>query len=171
MPLITSSGLEEASLQGKRAIDWEPQTIPAWTATVRPSHIRRGIGFAMAMHGTAIPGLDMGGASSRSTTTARSTCSSAPPTSAPGPTPCWPRSPPRCSAWHRRHLVYSSDTDMTPFDTGAYASSTTYISGMACKRAAEEVGIRSWTGSDDARVTPGTIELRDRAPGRTTVDR
>ena len=26
-------------------------------------------------------------------------------------------------------IVYSSDTDMTPFDTGAYASRTTYISG------------------------------------------
>ena len=26
-------------------------------------------------------------------------------------------------------IPYSSDTDMTPFDPGAYASSTTYISG------------------------------------------
>jgi putative selenate reductase molybdopterin-binding subunit len=34
-------------------------------------------------------------------------------------------------------VIYSSDTDMTPFDTGAYASSTTYISGTAVKRAAE----------------------------------
>ena len=36
-------------------------------------------------------------------------------------------------------LVYSSDTDMTPFDVGAYASSTTYISGTAVQRAAEQV--------------------------------
>jgi putative selenate reductase molybdopterin-binding subunit len=36
-------------------------------------------------------------------------------------------------------IVYSSDTDMTPFDTGAYASSTTYISGTAVKKAAELV--------------------------------
>ena len=36
-------------------------------------------------------------------------------------------------------LVYSSDTDMTPFDVGAYASSTTYLSGMAVKKAAEQV--------------------------------
>jgi putative selenate reductase molybdopterin-binding subunit len=36
-------------------------------------------------------------------------------------------------------IVYSSDTDMTPFDTGAYASSTTYISGTAVKKAAEGV--------------------------------
>jgi putative selenate reductase molybdopterin-binding subunit len=36
-------------------------------------------------------------------------------------------------------IIYSSDTDMTPFDTGAYASSTTYISGTAVKKAAEGV--------------------------------
>ena len=33
-------------------------------------------------------------------------------------------------------LIYSSDTDLTPFDCGAYASSTTYISGNAAWRAA-----------------------------------
>jgi len=36
-------------------------------------------------------------------------------------------------------LVTSSDTDFTPFDVGAYASSTTYVSGMAVQRAAEKV--------------------------------
>lgn len=36
-------------------------------------------------------------------------------------------------------LVTSSDTDVTPFDVGAYASSTTYVSGMAVQRAAEDV--------------------------------
>ncbi|TYB92635.1 MAG: molybdopterin-dependent oxidoreductase [Kosmotoga sp.] len=36
-------------------------------------------------------------------------------------------------------IVYSSDTDMTPFDVGAYASSTTYVSGNAVKNAAEKL--------------------------------
>lgn len=36
-------------------------------------------------------------------------------------------------------IVLSSDTDVTPFDTGAYASSTTYVSGNAVRRAAEAV--------------------------------
>jgi len=35
--------------------------------------------------------------------------------------------------------VYSSDTDLTPFDVGAYASSTTYVSGNGVKRAAERM--------------------------------
>ena len=36
-------------------------------------------------------------------------------------------------------VVYSSDTDLTPFDVGAYASSTTYVSGSAVERAARAV--------------------------------
>jgi putative selenate reductase molybdopterin-binding subunit len=39
-------------------------------------------------------------------------------------------------------ITYSSDTDFTPFDKGAYASSTTYISGTAATRAAEIVAER-----------------------------
>ena len=35
-------------------------------------------------------------------------------------------------------IVYSSDTDMTPFDVGAYASSTTYLSGEAVRKAAAD---------------------------------
>ena len=36
-------------------------------------------------------------------------------------------------------IAYSSDTDFTPFDKGAYASSTTYISGGAVKKAALKI--------------------------------
>jgi putative selenate reductase molybdopterin-binding subunit len=36
-------------------------------------------------------------------------------------------------------IVYSSDTDFTPFDKGAYASSTTYVSGAAVVDAATKV--------------------------------
>jgi putative selenate reductase molybdopterin-binding subunit len=37
-------------------------------------------------------------------------------------------------------IVTSSDTDLTPFDVGAYASSTTYLSGEAARRAAADIG-------------------------------
>jgi len=39
-------------------------------------------------------------------------------------------------------ICYSSDTDFTPFDKGAYASSTTYISGTAAVNAAKIVAER-----------------------------
>ena len=35
------------------------------------------------------------------------------------------------------HIVSTQDTDVTPFDTGAYASRQTYVSGMAIKKTAE----------------------------------
>jgi putative selenate reductase molybdopterin-binding subunit len=60
--------------------------------------------------------------------------------------------------------MYTGDTDMTPFDVGAYASSTTYISGAAVKKAADQVRWRiklraaRLLGVDE----PCSIELRDR---------
>ena len=37
------------------------------------------------------------------------------------------------------HIISQQDTDITPFNTGAYASRQTYITGMAVKKAAEEI--------------------------------
>jgi xanthine dehydrogenase molybdenum-binding subunit len=37
------------------------------------------------------------------------------------------------------HVLSTQDTDITPLDTGAYASRQTYISGMAVVKAAEEI--------------------------------
>ena len=37
------------------------------------------------------------------------------------------------------YIVSTQDTDTTPFDTGAYASRQTYVSGMACKKCGEEL--------------------------------
>jgi putative selenate reductase molybdopterin-binding subunit len=73
-------------------------------------------------------------------------------------------------------IVYSSDTDFTPFDVGAYASSTTYISGAAVARAAQQVaerirqraadmldsGLESGTDSAGRRLDPAEIRLSDR---------
>ncbi|MFA6648384.1 MAG: molybdopterin cofactor-binding domain-containing protein [Candidatus Izemoplasmatales bacterium] len=39
-------------------------------------------------------------------------------------------------------VIYSSDTDLTPFDVGAYASSTTYVSGNAVYKAANELKLK-----------------------------
>jgi putative selenate reductase molybdopterin-binding subunit len=61
-------------------------------------------------------------------------------------------------------IVYSSDTDFTPFDKGAYASSTTYISGAAAVRAAEQVAaqIRDRAARMLGDVEPHAIDLYDR---------
>lgn len=55
-------------------------------------------------------------------------------------------------------VVRGVDTDVSPFDTGAYASSGTYISGMAAKRAAAQLREKicaqaaSWWGLEPERV-------------------
>ena len=40
------------------------------------------------------------------------------------------------------YIVSTQDTDVTPFDTGAYASRQTYVSGMACKKCGEEFRLK-----------------------------
>jgi putative selenate reductase molybdopterin-binding subunit len=140
MPIITSSGLEECVLQGMRAIGWERRTDPNWRQPADRPHIRRGIGFAMAMHGTAIPGLDMGGASLKINDDGSfNLLVGATDLGTGSDTVLAQIAAEVVGVGTDDIIVYSSDTDMTPFDVGAYASSTTYISGMATKRAAELV--------------------------------
>jgi Aerobic-type carbon monoxide dehydrogenase, large subunit CoxL/CutL homologs len=67
-------------------------------------------------------------------------------------------------------VVYSSDTDLTPFDKGAYASSTTYVTGNAVKEAAlkmksliEEAGAeRLGLKSEDVVFDGEFIKSRDK---------
>ncbi|MGI9528310.1 MAG: molybdopterin cofactor-binding domain-containing protein, partial [Acidimicrobiia bacterium] len=165
MPLITSSGLDEAVLQGKRAIDWDRRDDPAWTTPADRPHIRRGIGFAMAMHGTAIPGLDMGGASLKINDDGSfNLLVGATDLGTGSDTVLAQIAAEVVGVGTEDILVYSSDTDMTPFDTGAYASSTTYISGTAVKRAAEDVRDQILDRASMMLGVPaGEIELRDGA--------
>ena len=66
-------------------------------------------------------------------------------------------------------VVTSSDTDITPFDVGAYASSTTYVSGMAVQRAATDAReqLRAvaaqmlHTAPDDVRLDDGRATAAD----------
>ena len=140
MPLVTSCGLEEAVAQGERAIGWDKRNDPSWRAPADRPHIRRGMGFAMAMHGTAIPGLDMGGASLKINDDGSfNLLVGATDLGTGSDTVLAQMAAQVVGVGTDDIIVYSSDTDMTPFDTGAYASSTTYISGMAVKRAAEQV--------------------------------
>ncbi len=140
MPIITSSGLEEAVLQGMRAVGWDRRDDRGWREPPDRPHIRRGLGFAMCMHGTAIPGLDMGGASLKINDDGSFNLLVGATDLGTGSDTVLAQIAAEVVGVHTDDiLVYSSDTDMTPFDTGAYASSTTYISGTAVKRAAEEV--------------------------------
>jgi len=53
-------------------------------------------------------------------------------------------------------IPYSSDTDLTPYDVGAYASSTTYVSGNAVYKAAMDM--RKMILVEGAKVLGCTVE-------------
>jgi putative selenate reductase molybdopterin-binding subunit len=59
-------------------------------------------------------------------------------------------------------IVRASDTDLTPFDTGAYASSTTYVSGTAVEHAARDVrGQITDVAAAIMKVDPAGLRLAD----------
>jgi putative selenate reductase molybdopterin-binding subunit len=61
---IATCGLEECVRQGRAAIGWDQKYgNPDWHHVPGKPHLRRGIGAALVMQGTAIPYIDMGGAS------------------------------------------------------------------------------------------------------------
>jgi putative selenate reductase molybdopterin-binding subunit len=140
VPLIGSSGLDECVAQGKLSMDWERAYDDSWRKPADQPHIRRGLGMAICMHGTAIPGLDMGGASIKINDDGSfNVLVGATDLGTGSDTVLAQMAAEVLGVPLEDILIYSSDTDMTPFDTGAYASSTTYISGMAVKKAAEGV--------------------------------
>jgi putative selenate reductase molybdopterin-binding subunit len=135
-PILTCA-LPECTEVGLKAIGWERRNDPNWKSPPDQPHIRRGIGLAVTTHGTAIPGLDMGAASIKINDdgsfnllyggtdlgTGSDTIIAQIAAETLG-----------CKV--EEIIVYAADTDITPFDTGAYASSTTFISGGAVKKAA-----------------------------------
>lgn len=138
---INTVGLEECVRQGKSAIKWdEKYNNPTWKFVEGKSHLRRGIGLAFAMQGTAIPYLDMGGASIKLNEDGSfNLLVGATDLGTGSDTVLAQMAAEVLGVPLEDMIVYSSDTDFTPFDKGAYASSTTYISGTAVVNAAKQV--------------------------------
>ena len=138
---IYTIGLEECVNQGRMAIDWDHKFgNPAWHSVPDGKHLRKGIGVAMVMQGTAIPYLDMGGASIKMNDDGSfNLLVGATDLGTGSDTVLGQMAAETLGVPLEYILVYSSDTDFTPFDKGAYASSTTYISGAAVVKAADKV--------------------------------
>ncbi len=170
--IVHTVGLEECVRQGKAAIGWDQKyKNPAWRTVPDKPHLRRGIGVAMVMQGTAIPYLDMGGASIKMNDDGSfNLLIGATDLGTGSDTVLAQMAAEVLGTTTEEILVYSSDTDFTPFDKGAYASSTTYISGAAVVKAAEQAAgqMRSRAArmlserGDGPTVTAEEIVLADR---------
>ncbi|MGE5072022.1 MAG: molybdopterin cofactor-binding domain-containing protein, partial [Anaerolineae bacterium] len=164
--IIQTVGLEQCVAQGKAAIDWDSKygNESRRNATGQP-HLRKGIGVAMVMQGTAIPYLDMGGATVKMNDDGSFNLML-------GATDLGTGSDTVIAQMVAEVLgvpvddviTYSSDTDFTPFDKGAYASSTTYISGAAAVKAAQMAAerIKLRAARMLAVADPQSIQLSDR---------
>jgi putative selenate reductase molybdopterin-binding subunit len=170
---ITSCGLPECVEQGAAAIGWaEKFGHPDWHIIPGKPHLRRGIGVACVMQGTAIPRLDMGAASIKINDDGSfNLLVGATDLGTGSDTVLTQMAAEVLGCQPYDFITYSSDTDFTPFDKGAYASSTTYISGRAAVLAAEkaaqqmrEVAACMLNKSHDhAPIEPDDLILRDRA--------
>ena len=148
--VIQTVGLEQCVRQGQAAIGWDEKFgNEKWhVGAEHTSPTRKGIGVALVMQGTAIPYLDMGGASIKMNDDGSFNLLVGATDLGTGSDTVLAQMAAEVLGIHTDDiLVYSSDTDFTPFDKGAYASSTTYISGTAVTRAsqiaAERIKIRA----------------------------
>ncbi len=170
---IQSCGLSECVEQGAAAIGWaEKYGNPDWHTVPGQPHLRRGIGVACVMQGTAIPRLDMGAASLKINDDGSfNLLVGATDLGTGSDTVLTQMAAEVLGCSPEDFITYSSDTDFTPFDKGAYASSTTYISGRATVLAAEKVAAQmrevaaQMLNQDEgyAPVAADDLVLRDRA--------
>ncbi len=200
--IIHTVGLEQCVAQGKAAIGWDQKfgneewrnsvsgvrfqvsgksLTPFDAAQGKPntSHLKRGIGVAMVMQGTAIPYLDMGGASIKMNDDGSfNLLVGATDLGTGSDTVLAQMAAEVLGVPIEDMITYSSDTDFTPFDKGAYASSTTYVSGTAATKAAQIVAERIKARAVEMfkvtglQVEPSNLQLANRmvvAPNGQTI--
>jgi len=190
--IVQTVGLEQCVAQGMAAIGWDSKFgNEEWHKNVssikyqlsgkgltpdtrKPDTAKRkGIGVAMVMQGTAIPYLDMGGASVKMNDDGSfNLLVGATDLGTGSDTVIAQMVAEVLGVPLEDILTYSSDTDFTPFDKGAYASSTTYISGTAAVKAAEmaaeRIKIRAAkmlnerSKVEGLKVEPANIKLSNR---------
>jgi putative selenate reductase molybdopterin-binding subunit len=121
--------------RGKAEIDWDRRG-----SFKNDGPLKRGIGMTCLMHGSGIPGVDMASASIKLNDDGSfNLLVGATDIGTGSDTILSQIAAEALSVPLKKIVIYSSDTDLTPFDTGAYASSTTYISGMSVKKACDGV--------------------------------
>jgi putative selenate reductase molybdopterin-binding subunit len=167
--IIESCGLPECLRIVEERLGWKEKRGKRGTG-----RFKRGVGVALAMHGTAIPGLDMGGASIKLNDDGSfNVLVGATDIGTGSDTVIAQIAAEVLGVRVEDIIMHSSDTDFTPFDTGAYASSTTYISGGATKKAAEQVRSQILeVASHMLNINPEKLTIKDRiitSPNGQTV--
>ncbi len=134
--IIHSCKLTECIDRGAKAIGWYEK---------RGKHIRngdwvKGVGVSVAMQGSGIPRVDMGSAYIKMNDDGSFNLHIGATDLGTGSDTILAQiAAETLQTPIEKFIVRSSDTDLTPFDVGAYASSTTYVSGNAVRKCAEKI--------------------------------
>ncbi len=133
--VLESCGLPECIEEGRRLIGWDKLRLSG-----KEGGVKRGVGVAICGQGSGIAGIDMGSVFLKMNEDASfNLLMGATDLGTGSDTALAQIAAEILEVPVEKIIVYSSDTDLTPFDTGAYASSTTFISGGAVVKAANEV--------------------------------
>ncbi|MCD6577815.1 MAG: molybdopterin-dependent oxidoreductase [Anaerolineaceae bacterium] len=134
---MASTAIDECVTIGLKATDYYEKRR---AFSNESGDIRHGIGMSVMIHGSGIAGLDMGAATIKLNDDGSfNLLIGATDLGTGSDTILAQMAAEKLGVGIEDIIVYSSDTDFTPFDKGAYASSTTYISGGAVVKAAEKV--------------------------------
>jgi len=153
---IGSCGLPECISQGAEAIDWgRPRDKSGRKA--------RGVGMAILMQGSSIPYVDMGAATLKLNEDGSFNLLIGATDLGTGSDTVLSQIAAEALGVDTTMIIpLSSDTDVTPFDVGAYASSTTYLSGHAVRKAALLVRHQILeVAAEMLRCEPGVLEIED----------
>ena len=100
----------------------------------------RGVGVAMAMQGSSIAGVDVGGADIKLNEDGSYTLALGCTDMGTGCDTIMAQIAADCLETPMENIVvFSVDTDISPYDSGSYASSTTYTTGVAVMKACQEL--------------------------------
>ncbi len=134
--VIRSCGLQECIRQGAEAIGWKKKR----QAPALRGHLKRGVGMSCSMQGSGIAGVDWASAFLKLNEDGVFFLQvGASDVGGGADTVLSQIAAESLGVTLDKIVITSGDTDTTPFDVGAYASSTTIISGGAVKKAAEKV--------------------------------
>ena len=137
---IASCGLEACIQRGAAAIGWEQKRKAYTLHNAADPVVRKGVGMCCLSQGSGVASIDTANATIKlNEDGSLSLFIGAADIGTGGDTVIAQIVAETLGLDLEDIVVYTTDTDIVPFDSGAYASSTTYVSGNAALKAAEEI--------------------------------
>ena len=136
VPFAQSCSMDRCMARAKKMMDWNSK----YPRRDMGNGKVRGVGVAMAMQGSSIAGVDVGGADIKLNEDGSYTLALGCTDMGTGCDTIMAQIAADCLNTPMDNIVvFSVDTDISPYDSGSYASSTTYTTGVAVMKACEEL--------------------------------